>query len=82
MLASVRATKSGFALALRRAREVTCWRGPSKRSTGWGDALLADGESWSSSGLAPALGSSPRTVQLALESLECSRSAGGGLVVG
>ena len=32
-------------------------------------ALLADGESWSSSALAIALGTSPRTVQRALESL-------------
>jgi predicted HTH transcriptional regulator len=32
-------------------------------------ALLADGESWSSSSLAIALGTSPRTVQRALEEL-------------
>jgi hypothetical protein len=32
-------------------------------------ALLGDGESWSSSALAIALGASPRTVQRSLESL-------------
>jgi hypothetical protein len=32
-------------------------------------ALLADGESWSSSALAIALGASPRTVQRALDQL-------------
>jgi hypothetical protein len=35
-------------------------------------ALLADGESWSSSALGLALGSSPRTVQRALESLSAA----------
>jgi len=42
-------------------------------------ALLADGESWSSSALALALGASQRTVQRALDTLasgtRCSRSA-------
>jgi hypothetical protein len=32
-------------------------------------ALLADGEAWSSSALAPALGESQRTVQRALDDL-------------
>ncbi len=35
-------------------------------------AFLADGESWSSSALALALGASPRTVQRALDSLATS----------
>jgi biotin-(acetyl-CoA carboxylase) ligase len=38
-------------------------------------ALLADGESWSSSALALALGASQRTVQRALESLAATGKA-------
>ena len=49
-------------------------------------AFLADGEAWSSSALAIALGASPRTVQRALEHLRrqarCSRSAAGGRAAG
>ena len=37
-------------------------------------ALLADGEAWSSSALALALGTSPRTVQRALEELAADNS--------
>jgi hypothetical protein len=72
-LADVRATKRGFALAPRRARAVVVLARPLE-----GEhlaehaavlAFLADGESWSSSALALALGTSQRTVQRALESL-------------
>ena len=59
----------GFVLVPRRARGSPCWRRPSRRSTPAVLALLADGEAWSSSALALALGASPRTVQRALEAL-------------
>jgi DNA-binding transcriptional ArsR family regulator len=71
-LADVRATKRGFALAPHRARAVVVLARPIEE-----DALehaavlafLADGESWSSSALALALGTSQRTVQRTLDSL-------------
>jgi hypothetical protein len=68
-LADVSATKRGFALAPRRAREVVVIAPPVEERHAAELALLADGESWSSSALAIALGSSPRTVQRALDSL-------------
>jgi hypothetical protein len=68
-LASVNATKRGFALAPRRAREVIVLAPPVEEQHAAVLAFLADGESWSSSALAIALGTSPRTVQRALESL-------------
>jgi tetratricopeptide (TPR) repeat protein len=68
-LADIRATKRGFALAPRRAREVVVLARPVEEEHAAVLALLADGESWSSSALALALGTSQRTVQRALESL-------------
>jgi hypothetical protein len=68
-LAAVSATGRGFALAPRRAREVVVLARPVEEQHAAVLALLADGESWSSSALALALGASPRTVQRALESL-------------
>jgi hypothetical protein len=68
-LAGVNATKRGFALAPRRAREVVVLARPSEDEHAAVLAFLADGESWSSSALALALGTSQRTVQRALESL-------------
>ena len=68
-LAEVRATKRGFALAPRRATEVVVLAPPLEEQHAAVLAFLADGESWSSSALAIALGSSPRTVQRALDSL-------------
>jgi hypothetical protein len=68
-LADVRATKRGFMLAPRRAREVIVLARPVEEEHGAVLAFLADGESWSSSALALALGASQRTVQRALESL-------------
>jgi hypothetical protein len=68
-LADVSATKRGFALAPRRAREVVVLAPPVEEQHASVLAFLADGESWSSSALAIALGSSPRTVQRALDSL-------------
>src|SRR5213593_2722437 len=69
-LADVRATKRGFALAPRRAREVVVLARPVEDEHAWVLAFLVDGESWSSSALALALGTSQRTVQRALDSLE------------
>jgi hypothetical protein len=68
-LADVSATKRGFALAPRRAREVVVLAGPVEEEHAAVLAFLADGESWSSSALALALGTSQRTVQRALDSL-------------
>jgi hypothetical protein len=68
-LAAVSATKRGFTLVPRRAREVVVLARPVEEKHAVVLALLADGESWSSSALALALGASPRTVQRALESL-------------
>ena len=68
-LADVSATKRGFALAPRRAREVVVLAPPVDEEHAAVLAFLADGESWSSSALALALGTSQRTVQRALDSL-------------
>jgi len=68
-LANVRATKRGFALVPRRAREVVVLARPAEEKHAAVLAFLADGESWSSSALALALGASQRTVQRALDSL-------------
>ena len=68
-LAGVSATKRGFALAPRRAREVVVLAPPVEEGRAAVLAFLADGESWSSSALALALGTSQRTVQRALDLL-------------
>jgi DNA-binding transcriptional ArsR family regulator len=68
-LADVSATKRGFTLLPRRAREVAVLAQPVEDENGAVLAFLADGESWSSSALAIALGTSQRTVQRALDSL-------------
>ena len=68
-LAGVNATKRGFALIPRRAREVVVLALPVEGEHAGVLALLADGESWSSSALALALGASQRTAQRALDSL-------------
>jgi len=67
--ASVSATKRGFALAPLRASEVVVLARPLEEEHAAVLALLGDGESWSSSALAVALGMSQRTVQRALDSL-------------
>jgi len=68
-LAEVRATKHGFVLAPRGTREIVVLGRPVEDENGDVLAFLADGESWSSSALAIALGTSQRTVQRALDSL-------------
>src|SRR5438445_956934 len=74
-LADVTATKQGFALAPRRAREVVVLARPVEEQHAPVRAVLADGESWSSSALALALGASQRTVQRALDSLAAAGKA-------
>jgi hypothetical protein len=68
-LASVRATMRGFVLAPLRPGEIIVLAPPVDDHHASVIALLADGEAWSSSALALALGASPRTVQRALERL-------------
>jgi DNA-binding transcriptional ArsR family regulator len=68
-LADVSATKRGYALAPRRAREAVVLARPVEDENAAVLAFLADGESWSSSALALALGTSQRSVQRALDSL-------------
>jgi len=68
-LADVRATKRGFALTPRRARKIVVLARPIEEEHAAVLAFLADGESWSSSALALALGTSQRTVQRALDPL-------------
>lgn len=71
-IASVSATKEGFALVPRRAKEVAVLARPVEEEHGAVLAFLADGESWSSSGLALAMEASQRTVQRALDALAAS----------
>ena len=67
-LAGVSATKHGFAL-VPRAREVVVLARPVDEAHAAVLAVLSDGESWSSSALAIALGASQRTVQRSLDAL-------------
>jgi hypothetical protein len=68
-LAGVTATSRGFTLAPRHAHEIIVLAPPTDDAHADVLALLADGESWSSSALALALGRSQRTVQRALDVL-------------
>jgi hypothetical protein len=68
-LANVSATNRGFALTPRRARDVVVLARPVEEEHAEVLAFLVDGELWSSSALALALGTSPRTVQRAIDSL-------------
>ena len=68
-IADVSATKRGFTLSPRRARNVVVLALPVDEAHADVLAFLADGESWSSSALALALGTSQRTVQRALDAL-------------
>ena len=68
-MASVSATKRGFALAPRHGGDVLVLARPLEEKHAAVLAFLADGESWSSSALALALGTSQRTVQRALDAL-------------
>jgi hypothetical protein len=80
-MAAVRATSRGFALDPRRAVEVVVLARPVEDEHAAVLAVLADGESWSSSAIALALGTSQRSVQRALEALAAAgrvQSFGGG----
>jgi tetratricopeptide (TPR) repeat protein len=68
-LAEVTATERGFVLEPRDGKEIVVLARPAEEAHGEVLALLADGESWSSSALAVALGASQRTVQRALDVL-------------
>jgi hypothetical protein len=68
-LAGVSATRRGFVLAPHRGVEVLVLARPVEEDHAAVLALLADGEAWSSSALALALGASQRTVQRALDAL-------------
>lgn len=68
-LAEINATMAGFALAPVEASQVALLAPPVEDPYAGVLALLADGEAWASSALAIALGTSPRTVQRALEQL-------------
>ena len=68
-LTDVSATSQGFALVPRHAREIVVLARPVEEQHAAVLAFLADGESWSSSALALALGASQRTVQRAVEQL-------------
>ncbi|KAA0070699.1 helix-turn-helix domain-containing protein [Rhodanobacter sp. T12-5] len=68
-MADISATKHGFALAPHHASEVVVLARPVDDAHAAVLALLADGEAWSSSALALALGTSQRSVQRALDAL-------------
>ncbi|MCK1387867.1 helix-turn-helix domain-containing protein [Bradyrhizobium sp. 21] len=72
-LADVSATRQGFALTPRKTpgktRDVLVLARPVEEKHATLLAMLSDGEPWSSSALALALGTSPRTVQRSLEEL-------------
>jgi hypothetical protein len=68
-IAGVNATEQGFLLVPRGAREVVVLAQPVDDQHSGVLALLADGESWSSSALALALDASQRTVQRSLDEL-------------
>ena len=68
-LARISATERGFVIAPRRATGIAVLARPVEEKHATVLALMADGETWSSSALALALGSSQRSVQRALDAL-------------
>ncbi len=68
-LASITATERGFKLMPKGKRNIVVLARPVEEQHAAVLAFLADGESWSSSALALALGTSQRNVQRALDSL-------------
>ncbi|KDR28874.1 hypothetical protein, partial [Caballeronia zhejiangensis] len=70
--ANIDATPRGFVLKPRHARDVAVLALPVEDEHAPLLAFLADGESWSSSALAIALGASQRTVQRSLDALAAS----------
>ena len=74
-LATVGATRRGYALAPRGTGGIVVLARPAEERHAALLALLADGEAWSSSSLALALGISQRTTQRALDALEAAGKA-------
>ncbi|MFC3078731.1 helix-turn-helix domain-containing protein [Phenylobacterium terrae] len=74
-LVEVHATEHGFALAAPARRRIVVLAPPVDDEHAAVLALLADGEAWSSSALALALGASQRTVQRALDALSAAGKA-------
>lgn len=68
-IAEITATKNGFVLTPRNSQKVAVLAPPVDEPNAAVLAFLADGEAWSSSALAIALQTSPRTVQRALDQL-------------
>jgi hypothetical protein len=68
-VANVTATKDGFALAPKRVGEILVLARPFEEKHAAVLAFLSDGEAWSSSALALALGASQRKAQRALDDL-------------
>ena len=68
-LATISATERGFALTPRQDRKLVVLARPVEEEHAAVLAFLADGESWSSSALAVALGASQRTAQRSLDAL-------------
>jgi hypothetical protein len=80
-LAGISATPQGFVLEPLHGADVAVLAQPEEGDHAQVLACLADGESWSSSALALAMGSSQRTVQRALDALAAAgkvQSLGGG----
>lgn len=71
-IAEIKATNRGFIIEPKGVQDVVILALPTEEAHAEVLALLADGESWSSSALALALGSSQRTVQRALDALAAS----------
>ena len=74
-LAEVNATARGYTLRPRRARRLVVLARPVEEKHAALLAFLADGESWSSSALALAMGASQRSVQRALDALAAAGKA-------
>lgn len=74
-LADVNATRQGFVLAPRKTRDVFVLARPVEEKHASVLAFLSDGEPWSSSALALAIGTSARTVQRALDELARANKA-------
>ena len=74
-LAEVRASRRGYALALPPGCEAVTLAPPDESAHPELQALLADGQPWSSAALALALGASQRSVQRALETLAAAGQA-------
>jgi len=72
LMAEVIATKRGFALKPRGGRDVVVLARPVEDEHAGVLAFLGDGESWSTSALALAMGTSQRTIQRALDALAAS----------